>query len=334
MKDSRIEYVCPRTLEPLDFIPDSNKCSGSGYLISKSGNKYRVNDGIPDLTYPPELLSNDFQSRNEYDNCADSYDENMSFTTKTFQINENQIRNNMIDLLNLKENSRVLEFGAGSGRDSELISDRLGEDGVFCIQELSSQFLNKAVIKLSNKKTNINFSVGNGSYLPFPSNYFDAVYHFGGLNTFSEIRRAMDEIARVTIPGGKVVLGDESLAPWLRKTEYGKILVNGNEMYGAELPLEHLPTNATNVNLQWIIGNAFYVLSFEINNQEPLADFDIPIPGQRGGTFNKRYFGKTEGVSQEAIELIDKASKLKGVTKTDWLEAAIKMNGKEELDSK
>lgn len=57
------------------------------------------------------------------------------------------------------------------------------------------------------------FSVGNASYLPFPDGFFDAAYHFGGLNLFTDKKRALAEMTRVVKRGGKVVAADEGLAP-------------------------------------------------------------------------------------------------------------------------
>ena len=85
------------------------------------------------------------------------------------------------------------------------------------------------------------FFVGNATRLPFEDNYFDAAFHFGGLNLFADKAAAIKEMARVVKVGGRVVFGDESLAPWLRSTTYGKILMNSNSIYRSETPIELLP---------------------------------------------------------------------------------------------
>ena len=35
-------------------------------------------------------------------------------------------------------------------------------------------------------KCRLDYSISNATYLPFPANFFDAVFHFGGFNEFSD----------------------------------------------------------------------------------------------------------------------------------------------------
>ena len=54
----------------------------------------------------------------------------------------------------------------------------------------------------------LEYSVGNVPYLPFPDEHFDAVFHFGGFNQFGDLDKAADEFARITKPGGHILYGD------------------------------------------------------------------------------------------------------------------------------
>lgn len=60
-----------------------------------------------------------------------------------------------------------------------------------------------------------NLVQANGSYLPFADESFDAVFHYGGVNLFSEPELALREFARVARRGGIVAWGDEGFAPEL-----------------------------------------------------------------------------------------------------------------------
>ena len=124
-----------------------------------------------------------------------------------------------------------MEIGCGSGRDTQYIANKIGSGGALFAQDISRSMLVQAVEKLNDFPGFSSFSVANGSSLPFLDNYFDAVYHFGGLNSFSDIKQTFSEIARVTKPGGRVVIGDESMPLWLRDTEFGQILMNSNPHY-------------------------------------------------------------------------------------------------------
>ncbi len=43
--------------------------------------------------------------------------------------------------------------------------------------------------KLAGKSLDKVFCISNAAYLPFPDNYFDAVYSFGGLGEFPDIKK-------------------------------------------------------------------------------------------------------------------------------------------------
>src|SRR5439155_20037347 len=95
----------------------------------------------------------------------------------------------------------------------------------------------------------VEFFTGNAMTLPFPDGYFDAAFHFGGINVFSDEAKAVAEMARVVRKGGRVVYGDEGLAPWLRDTDYGRILMNSSPLYAYETPLATVPSSARDVSV-------------------------------------------------------------------------------------
>jgi SAM-dependent methyltransferase len=135
--------------------------------------------------------------------------------------------------------------------------------------------------------------LSNASYLPFADDSFDAAFHFGGINTFGELRRALSEMTRVVRVGGKVVVGDEGVAPWLRRRLFGRILVKANPLYAHRPPLDAIPDNAADVRLQWILGNAFYVIDYRVAAGPPFVDLDLPIPG-KGDSLRSRYYASSQ----------------------------------------
>ncbi len=315
------QYRCPATHAPLTLV--SNKQNGdeviSGVLKADDAHHYPIQDGVPDFTYPKQLAASDAEAKAYYDVKADEYDAYLPLTFETFGVDEIAERNRMIDDLCLKPDSVVLETGAGSGRDSELILKRLGAGGKLFVQDISPKLFEKARQRLSQHSPAPAFFLSNACYLPFPDKMFDAVYHFGGLNTFSDISRAFKEAVRVTKHGGKVVMGDESMPPWLRDSEFGKVLMNSNPHYVYPLPLAHLPVEARETRLRWIIGEVFYVIDFVVGVGTPPANLDFPIPGPRGGTHRTRYYGRLEGVSEEAKRAAHDAATRSGKSMHDWL---------------
>jgi len=218
----------------------------------------------------------------------------------------------------------VLEVGAGTGRDTEIIARRLGGTGKLFCQDLTRSMLEHNRQRLAAAGLTAEFSLGNASYLPFPDRFFDAVYQFGGIGEFPDIAQFFREAVRVIKVGGRVVVGDESMPPWLRNTTFAKVLTLTNPQFNAPLPLEHVPVEARQVRLRWIIGGTFYLLDFTVGDGEPTADFDFPIPGPRGGTLRSRYWGQLEGVTPETKALAMKARETLGVSMHDWLDGLVR----------
>lgn len=328
-------YVDPVTLESLvlsDEVREGDEII-SGVLQSPSGHRFEIRDGIPNLVYPFELPMVDRKSLQQYEERADAYDRYLPLTFSTYGEDEQTVRNAMVDKLDLRPGSVVLETGAGTGRDSEIIARRLGPDGRLYIQDLSPSFLAKNVERMHGVTARVEPSLANGYYLPFADNSFDACFHFGGINAFGDIKRAFTEMARVTKPGGKVVVGDESMPPWLRETEFGKILMNSNPEFVYPLPLDKLPVEARKTRLEWIIGGVFYLIDFVVGDGEPAADFDFPIPGARGGTHRTRYYGQLEGVTPEAKRLAYEARSKTGKSMHQWLDDVVRAAAKRDLGS-
>jgi len=292
-KNSAEVYRCPHSREQLTLLADKVEEDEVvlGSLISKSGHAYKIEGGIPNLVFPDQLEASDAEFLDKYDRGAEQYDAGLDWLFKSFYEDEETVRTSMIDLLDLKPDLRVLEIGCGTGKDSIIIARTLSAAGQLFLLEISRNMLEICRTKLTKQHVPAEFLLGNASYLPFPNQYFDAVFHFGGLNTFSERRRALDEMTRVARVGAKVVVGDEGVPPWLREKLFGKILMNANPLYKHQIPLEDLPECARNVQVRWVLGNAFYLISYQVGEGAPEIDLDLPIPG-KGDSLRSRYYNK------------------------------------------
>lgn len=50
----------------------------------------------------------------------------------------------------------------------------------------------------------------------------------------------------------RIMFSDESVTPWLRTKDVGKIVITNNSLYGAHLPLALLPESANDVKIEWV----------------------------------------------------------------------------------
>lgn len=326
-------YICPATGSTLQL--EIAKAVGDevieGVLRNSANTAFSIANGIPDFTWPHVLQESDAQTRQSYEDMAQEYDRYAELPFITYRADEHAVRERMVDKLELQTDAKVLEIGCGTGRGATHLARRLGKNGKLYLQEISPSLLAIAVKKLQALSIDAEFSLANGSYLPFPDNFFDAAHHFGGINTFAEISRCLSELARVVKPGGKVVVGDEGLGPWLRDTEMGRIMSNSNPLLKCEPPLQSLPDTATEVQLKYIMMGAFYVIEFRVASAPPLPDYHMQIPSARGGSHWTRYYGQLEGVSDEAKRLAQEARTKAGLSMHDWLERTVRDAANNEL---
>lgn len=325
-------YVCPVSHQRLKFSGDHRTEEIiEGDLSSEAGIHYTARDGIPTFL-PLDLLSDaERATQAEYDETAEQkYDAAVDWLFRSFYEDEDKVREQMLDLLRLESDSRVLEIGSGTGRDSFRIARRLGEEGAFFVQDLSEQMVRQTRNRLEGEKKDrglrpaISYFAATARFLPFRDGFFDAVFHFGGFNNFSEPKMTLAEMARVVKRGGRVVFGDESLPPWLTGTEFGEMIVTNNPLFKHRVPLETLPINARSVTLRWILGGCFYLIDFDVGDGPPSLNVHLPHEGWRGGTLHTRYHGRLEGVTAEAREMALAAAKKEGLSVHAWLDAAVR----------
>lgn len=338
MKSQLIDiYRCPVTHDPLSLADGA--AAGdveSGELVADSGRSYQIRSGVP-VFIPDDLLTEEErETQSDYDASApEKYDAAVDWQFRVFYEDEDAVREQMVDLLRLDGDSKVLEIGCGTGRDSFRIARRL-ERGTFFVQDLSEQMVLKARERVTrdvaDSGAELAFFASTARFLPFVDGFFDAVFHFGGFNNFSEPTKTLAEITRVVRSGGRVVFGDEGVPPWLRTTEYGLMLMENNPLFANELHLEHLPPNARDVAVRWVIGSCFYLVEFTVGDGTPEVDLDLPHKGWRGGTLRSRYFGRLEGVTPEARELAIRAARARGVSVHEWLDDIVRRSAAADID--
>lgn len=322
-------YVCPVSHARLTAASDSAELT-EGELVSQAGLRYPVRCGIP-VFVPAEMLSEmERETQAEYDASAEEkYDAAVDWQFRSFYENEDEVRERMVNLLALTPEAKVLEIGSGTGRDSFRIARKLDSRGEFFVQDLSEQMVRKTRQRLQKGhagilRARIEYFVSTARYLPFSDGYFDAVFHFGGFNNFSEPKKTLAEMTRVVKKGGRVVFGDEALPPWLEGTEFGEIMVTNNPLFKNKVPLECLPHNARQVTLRWVLGGCFYLIDFQVGDGPPPVDLDLPHKGWRGGTMRTRYYGRLEGVTPEVRRMAIEAAKSRGVSVHQWLDDLVR----------
>lgn len=299
---------------------------GAAGLVNAQGGLYRFatgTDRVIDFIEPVEKEAADALNLQAYDDqlSTEIYRNFLNWLFATFGVDEQEFRLDLIDRLALRPGMKVLVVGAGLGEDLPLILEKIGSDG-----ELHAQDISKSMVLHANAASvadNVLFSVSNATSLPYQSRYFDVVFHFGGINLFGDLKKAIDELERVCKVGGRVLFGDEGIAPHLRGTEYAEIFINNNPLWARHAPLAMLPANAADISLQYVLGNCFYLIAFSPCEGTPHINLDVPHAGTRGGTARTRWFGRIEGVTEATKLRLAAAAKCRGMSVHALLEEII-----------
>jgi ubiquinone/menaquinone biosynthesis C-methylase UbiE len=248
------------------------------------------------------LLPQHLENNAFYDSRLKAYDDNLHLTFDAHGEVEALVREELISRLS-PEGKTILELGAGTGRDSVIFLESF-EDVRLVVLEPAPGMLHVALEKIIKTGAPALAINSGAEKIPLPDNSVQGVYSFGGFNEFTDKKAVINEIVRVCETGARVVLCDEGIPPWWRETDFYRILRHTNIQFEAEPPLKYLPVEARNAELSWVIGETFWVISFDIAGGPPQGKFDIPIPGAKGGTLSSRYFGQVEGVSSEVREAL------------------------------
>jgi ubiquinone/menaquinone biosynthesis C-methylase UbiE len=252
----------------------SNDTVSTGLLECDSCKKaYRIENGIADFLLPKILNEQDKRWMLAYDKMALSYDIIMSYLSPLFSIGlEPFERYSWAKRLRISKGASVLDISTGTGRNLSFINSQIGSQGKLVAMDISNGMLAYAKMKIDRKKwRNVELQRANASYLPYKEDSFDAVMHVGGINTFGDKRKALNEMVRVAKRNSKIVIVDEGLSSERQRTFFGKFLITTNALYKSKPPTALLPKNVKDLRISWdVIYSAvvnmswpFYIAEFE-----------------------------------------------------------------------
>jgi SAM-dependent methyltransferase len=113
----------------------------------------------------------------------------------------------LVQAAHVQPGIQVLDLASGTGEPSLTLAQKVGPTGHVTATDLSSGML--AIIEENARYqglTNMTFRQADVHQLPFPDQQFDLVSCRFGVMYFADCAKAMQEIARVLKPRGRVVL--------------------------------------------------------------------------------------------------------------------------------
>ena len=139
------------------------------------------------------------QVRAMFDRIARVYDLMNSVMTAGMH---HRWRERAVDLAQVGPGGRALDVATGTGDLAIALKRRVGPGGEVIGSDFSDQMLELA----RRKSGDVKFEWGNALELPYEGDSFDAVTVGFGARNFSDLAHGLSEMARVTRPGGRVVV--------------------------------------------------------------------------------------------------------------------------------
>jgi demethylmenaquinone methyltransferase/2-methoxy-6-polyprenyl-1,4-benzoquinol methylase len=139
-----------------------------------------------------------------FDDVADRYD----LTNDVLSLGQDRRWRRLVrEALGLRAGDSVLDLAAGTGTSSEPFADA-GIRVVPCDFSLG-------MLKVGRRRNDeLRFVAGDATRLPFADGAFDAVTISFGLRNVVDVPAALREMARVTRPGGRLVICEFSHPVW------------------------------------------------------------------------------------------------------------------------
>ncbi len=141
------------------------------------------------------VLEDKARARNFYRYFSKIYD----FVNPFFYSYE--MRRTVVDMAKVVKGDLVLEVGCGTGFTTEEIARRVGEENVVAV-DLTPEQMEKAVRRFDDAE----FLRGDAENLPFRDSVFDASISAGSIEYWPNPQKGVQEMARVTKSGGRVVI--------------------------------------------------------------------------------------------------------------------------------
>ena len=118
-----------------------------------------------------------------------------------------------LEMSGVREGSRVLDVASGSGDLAAAFAKRVGASGEVWMTDINAAMLAVGRDKLIDAGVFAPLALCDAERLPFPAERFDCVSVAFGLRNMTHKEEALAEMARVTRPGGRVLVLEFS-RPW------------------------------------------------------------------------------------------------------------------------
>jgi len=257
---------CPRCRKKLKLTAATSESDEieEATVSCEKGHIWNVEEGILSLVHPP-INEEDKKWISEYDEMAPNYDELVKQYDDWLGTNIMKERENLNQFIPIEGPSRIIDVSIGTAANfmalSNVFKDKMGRFNLHGL-DLSRGMLRVAQRKARERNLTLSLVQANVFNIPYKKNFFDIVIHSGGINTFSNIPQAFNEMLRIVRKDGFVIVTDEGISPKKRETAEGKEIIKANSLFAAGPPIEHIPEKAKNVEISYVMNDTFYQIIF------------------------------------------------------------------------
>jgi ubiquinone/menaquinone biosynthesis C-methylase UbiE len=246
----------PFSGEPLHVASEQ----GREVLVSNSGERFPIHDGIPTFLKPEDLTGDNGKYNKLYETIGGFYDDTQRFFAAFRGLDIDSYFDNYMSLLEVKTGDSVLETSVGTGLNFKYLPHGTKLSGL----DLSPEMLANGQANLRRWKMEGDLYLGNAESLPFADASFDVVYTAGAFNFFSDRAKALREMIRVAKPGGRLMIEDET-EEYVKST-YEKIPFTSSfykdRKQGVTVPIDLVPPEMEDIHVQMLKEGKFYAITF------------------------------------------------------------------------
>jgi len=210
MKRNSLDLLaCPDCHAPLTLHDGTAGPVESGSLRCERCQKdYPIEQGIPHFVQPEQLTGLNRRFARMYDWYSWGYRLFSKIAFAYIGMREETGRREITDRLEPR-GGRVLEISIGPGVNLPYLVNRPDVGEVYGL-DISLGQLRQCHSYVRRKGWEVDLFLGNGEQLPFRDDSFEGVLHVGGINFFNDKKAAIEEMIRVSKPGTRILIADET----------------------------------------------------------------------------------------------------------------------------